>query len=88
MESVDDSRLTPDELRMAGEAMYGQRWQTDLTAALGLGDSARIRQWMSGRRSIPLGIRSSMIALLREYAARAMRLADDLAGNHLGQSND
>ena len=37
----------------AGQALYGERWQTDLARDLGLSDARRIRQWLSGDRPIP-----------------------------------
>lgn len=54
------------ELRLAGETLFGERWQTDLTRALGLSDSRRIRQWLSGDRSIPVGIWTDILVLLRQ----------------------
>jgi hypothetical protein len=43
----------------AGEALYGERWQTSLARDLGLSDGRRIRQWLSGDRPIPDGVVSS-----------------------------
>lgn len=37
----------------AGKALYGDRWQTDLSRDLDLPDGRRMRQWMSGDRPIP-----------------------------------
>jgi hypothetical protein len=37
----------------AGKALYGGRWQTDLSRDLGLSDGRRVRQWISGDRPIP-----------------------------------
>ncbi len=51
---------------MAGEALYGDRWQTDLTRALGLKDARRIRQWISGDRPIPDGVWSDICDLLHK----------------------
>ncbi len=58
-------RYGAEELRMAGEALFGDRWQTDLTRALGLNDAARIRQWLRGDRPIPVGVWADICALLR-----------------------
>lgn len=43
------------KLEMAGNALYGQTWQTQLGNALGT-DSRRIRQWLAGERSVPVGV--------------------------------
>jgi hypothetical protein len=51
-------------LIMAGNALYGERWQTDLARDLGLSDGRRIRQWLSGDRSIPEGVTGDLVKLL------------------------
>ena len=53
-----------DLLRKAGEALYGERWQADMTTALGLGDPRRIRQWLSRSRPIPDGVWKDLYELL------------------------
>lgn len=53
-------------LIMAGQALYGDRWQTDLARDLGLSDGRRIRQWLSGDRPIPKGIWNDVAKLLAE----------------------
>lgn len=54
------------ELRAAGEALYGNQWQTDLSRALGLSDARRLRQWLHGDRPIPAGVWADICSLLRE----------------------
>jgi len=54
----------PEYLRLAGEALFGQRWQTDLARALGLSDAARLRQWLSLARPVPPGIWDDIAGLL------------------------
>lgn len=71
--------VTRDELSAAGEALYGPRWQTDLAKDLGLNDAVRIRQWLSGARPIPVGVRAELVELLRRRADEANTLADKLA---------
>ena len=39
-------------MRKSGEALFGQRWQTDIAKALGI-DSRRIRQWVKRERPLP-----------------------------------
>nr|NJM01845.1 hypothetical protein [Desulfobacula sp.] len=53
------------KLKIAGLALYGPRWQTDLSRALNLSDARRIRQWMSGDRPIPPGIWPDLVDLLK-----------------------
>lgn len=50
----------------AGQALYGERWQTDLSRDLGFSDGRRIRQWMSGDRPIPDSIYDDLSKLLEE----------------------
>lgn len=52
------------KLEMAGHALYGQTWQTQLGNALGT-DSRRIRQWLANERPIPVGVWAD-ITLLAE----------------------
>ncbi len=54
------------ELCRAGEALYGARWQSDLSRALGLSDPSRLRQWLSGARPIPVGVWADVCTLLRQ----------------------
>lgn len=74
--------MSPDELARAGTALYGPRWQSDLARALRLSEShgnRRVREWLSGERSIPPGLRADLVRLLRAKAAEAAALADELA---------
>lgn len=55
-------------LEMAGRALYGKTWQTQLGNALGT-DSRRIRQWLAGERPVPVGVWTD-IKLLAEQRKR------------------
>lgn len=72
-------------LTRAGQALYGERWQTDLARDLGLSDARRIRQWLSGDRPIPAGIWNELSALMKsrstEIALVADRIRDRTHGN-------
>lgn len=57
---------TKNHLEAAGKALYGDRWQTDLSRDLGLSDARRIRQWLAGDRPIPNGIWADLLELLRQ----------------------
>lgn len=55
----------PKELEIAGKALFGDRWQTDLANALNLSDARRVRQWLTKERSIPAGVWADILGLLR-----------------------
>lgn len=67
-----------DELIKAGQALFGDRWQTGLASALGLSDARRIRQWLSGDRPIPTGVRADIAGLLRHRQISISNLIDNL----------
>lgn len=46
--------MTRDELRVAGETLFGEGWQTALARELGVADRT-VRRWLSGQ--IPIGER-------------------------------
>lgn len=50
-------------LRYAGEALYGDRWQTDLARGVGVADRT-MRRWVAEPHIIPRGIWSDIQALL------------------------
>ncbi len=62
------SKNTKDiaELCLAGEALFGPRWQTDLARELKLSSPRRVRQWIKGERAIPLGIWPEICELLEK----------------------
>lgn len=56
-----------DTIVACGTALYGsQTWQAELTRALGLSSPRRLREYISGERSIPSHIWPRLQALLRE----------------------
>lgn len=66
-----------DHLAEAGNALYGERWQSPLARDLGVGDR-RVREWVSGDRTTPPGIRADLERLCRERAGVLSELADRL----------
>jgi DNA-binding transcriptional regulator YdaS (Cro superfamily) len=44
--------MTPDELKEAGRALFGNGWQTRLAEQLGV-DGSTVRRWVSGAVPIP-----------------------------------
>lgn len=62
-----------DTLADAGDALYGSRWQTDLSRALGVSDRT-VRRWASGSDPVPNGVWGDVSALLRKRAERINRV--------------
>lgn len=73
------NNLVPLHLKLAGEALFGERWQTDLSRELGLSDARRIRQWLTGR-PIPAGVWADICSLLRQRQMTIERVLQDLDG--------
>lgn len=63
---MNDRQSEIKKLTTVGKALYGDRFQSDLTRALGLSDSRRMRQWLSGDRPIPIGVWGDLKALLKK----------------------
>ncbi len=68
--------LSPEMLRKIGEALWGQRWQTEMAAALGFKDPVRIRQFLSGARRPAPGITADLLAIMRTRGVAIEQLAD------------
>lgn len=79
--------LTPDDLRKAGETMFGVDWQTPLARALGVAQRS-MQRWASDSNRFqmpPLRAEIAHIARARAAALVAQaklvrKLADDLEG--------
>lgn len=76
-EKLEEVRLTPEQLKQAGELLYGNQWQSDLARAINV-DSRRIRQWLSGQRPIPVGLWIEIIELLQTNSRDTASYADNL----------
>ena len=59
--------MTPSDLRIIGEALYGPRWQTPLADDLGVA-SRTVRAWLSGDRTISAGVAADIRALAEQRA--------------------
>lgn len=70
-------RLTPEQLQFAGNILYGNQWQTDLARAINV-DSRRVRDWLQGRRPIPIGVKHELIELLMKNSADSINYAKQL----------
>jgi DNA-binding transcriptional regulator YiaG len=55
------SRMTPDQFRKLGEALYGPRWQSNMAHELGVADRT-VRRWLVGR-AIPAGVEDALRAI-------------------------
>ncbi|HCT2697893.1 TPA: transcriptional regulator [Acinetobacter baumannii] len=73
----DTPCMTPEELRQAGEILYGTHWQSELARAIGV-DPRRVRQSINGERPIPTSLRSEIILLLKEKSIKSVEYADYL----------
>jgi len=67
----------PEQLERAGKLLYGDRWQSDLARALGVGDR-RVREWASGDRRPPAGVWADIAALLRQRQQEGIALLQEL----------
>ncbi len=50
-------------LRLVGEALYGERWQTPIAADLGVSDRA-VRYWISAANPCPDDLGSRLLAVV------------------------
>lgn len=72
----------------AGRALYGDRWQTDTAAALGLSDARRIRQWLTGDRRVPPGIWADLLVLMEKRGAEIAAARDKVAAAKGAEAGD
>lgn len=63
-----------DILRQAGEALYGERWQTPLSRDLGVTDRT-MRNWAAGRHEVPVDVPDKLLTILRKRGDSMARLA-------------
>lgn len=66
-----------DLLARVGETLFGPRWQSDVARVLDV-DSRRVREWLSGSRSIPPGIWADLATEADSRAADLRSVADEL----------
>lgn len=67
------------ELRAAGEALYGEQWQSDLARALDV-SSRRVREWIE-RDAPPRWVRAEVYALLMSKSKETSAMATALISN-------
>jgi hypothetical protein len=57
--------MSPETLAAAGEALFGERWQSALARELDVADRT-VRRWAAGDSPIPDGLASDLYSLLFE----------------------
>jgi hypothetical protein len=65
--------MTPQLLREAGEALYGPRWQSELSRELGVTDRT-MRRWAAGEFSIPEAVSAELRDILKAKGAALARV--------------
>ena len=65
---------------MAGEALYGERWQSPLARDLGV-TSRAVRHWCAGRHGCPSDIADRLLPLVEERGEVLRSVAIALRGN-------
>ena len=64
-------------LQQVGQALYGDRWQTDMARALGVNDRT-VRRWVSGADEPRPGVYTDLHRLVLERAAELDDLIEPL----------
>jgi hypothetical protein len=64
-------------LRQAGEALYGERWQSELSRAIGVSDRT-MRRWISAPYEIPGGVWNDIQQLLLQRRAAIEKLRNEI----------
>ena len=62
-----------DILRRAGEALYGERWQSPLSRDLGVTDRT-VRNWAADRNECPDDVPERLLRILRARGESVARL--------------
>jgi transposase-like protein len=61
----------------AGEALYGQQWQSALARDVGVADRT-VRRWVAGTSEVPAGLYVDLLRLTQERAALLDSLGERL----------
>lgn len=62
-----DNNQRKQFLKDVGVALFGGRWQTDLSRELKLSDPRRLRQWLNDERQIPPVIMEDLVELMEAH---------------------
>ena len=60
--------MTPELLLASGVALYGERWQSELSRDLDVTDRT-IRRWLAGDQPVPSGVAVDLLRLVTERAS-------------------
>lgn len=66
-----------DLLARTGRALYGDGFQPQLAAALGVRQDT-VRHWLSGRESVPSGVWAELVDLLEARECETMNLRHEV----------
>ena len=75
-----------DLLRRAGEALYGERWQSPLSRDLGVTDRT-VRNWAAGRNYCPDDVPDKLLRILRDRGESVARLTA-MIEEHVNRGGD
>jgi hypothetical protein len=73
------SIITPDALERIGRALYGDRWQSPLSRALGYSDPRSVRYLLDGTQPIRAGVVRNLLVIIEERHAEIEELIIELA---------
>lgn len=69
--------MTPAQFTRAGEALFGDRWQTNVSRLLDMSDRA-VRYYASGEKPIPDRIAGELLDHVETRLAKLEKLAAEL----------
>jgi hypothetical protein len=72
-------------LKLAGRALYGERWQVPLARDLGISDRT-VRYWVAGNHPRPPDLNQRLVALLRERGEELSGLIALIERNENGKA--
>ena len=72
-----------DILKLAGEALYGERWQSPLSRDLGVTDRT-IRNWLSNRHERPADLYGRLHSLLQERSEIIKQIVQSIVHENSG----
>lgn len=70
--------IAPGVLIRAGQALFGDNWQTPIARELGVSDRS-VRYWTKGVHAIPPGVVADLVKILRARGRKMDALAAELA---------
>ncbi len=69
--------MTPDLLREAGKALYGEQWQSALARAIGVNERT-LRRWVTGKWDMPPSLTGDIAKICVERADALHEMAERL----------